>query len=140
MRISKFVKKTVLCEIPAPSVDDKYETDAAEMRNDDLNEVGPTGQNVRCEDDDCEQASMNVLSVNNDYKDEVPFTNDRVNTDGDENEISCTFNRRGICDIHKLKGDKKTIVSKKWTKRKFDYGWVTSKKTVYTCMSGFGLP
>ena len=116
MRISKFVKKTVLCEIPAPSVDDKYETDAAEMRNDDLNEVGPTGQNVRCEDDDCEQASMNVLSVNNDYKDEVPFTNDRVNTDGDENEIYCTFNRRGICDIDKLKGDKKTIVCKKWTK------------------------
>ena len=54
MRISKFVKKnTVLCEIPAPSVGDKYETDAAEMRNDDPNEVGPTGQNVRCEDDDC---------------------------------------------------------------------------------------
>ena len=83
---------------------DKYETDVAEMRNDDLNEVRHTGQNVRCEDDDCEQASMNVLSVNNDYKDEVPFTNDIVNIDGDENEISCTFNRRGICDIHKLKG------------------------------------
>ena len=53
-------KKTVLCEIPAPSVGDKYETDAAEMRNDDPNEVGPTGQNVRCEDYECEQASMNV--------------------------------------------------------------------------------
>ena len=105
-----------------------------------VKEVGSTGQNVRCEDDECEQASMNVLSVNNDYKDEVPFTNDIVNIDGDENEISCTFDRRGICDIHKLKEDKKTIVAKKWTKRKFDYGWLTSKKTVYTCMSGFGLP
>ena len=119
------MEKTQYCVKYQRHLGDKCEAGIAEMRNDDLKEVGSTGQNVRCEDDDCEQASMNVLSVNNDYKDEVPFTNYIVNTDGDENEISCTFNRRGICDIHKLKGDKKTIVSKKWTKRKYDYGWVT---------------
>ena len=28
------------------------------------------------------------------------------------------------------------ITSKKWTKKKFGFGWVTSKKTEYTCLAG----
>ena len=28
------------------------------------------------------------------------------------------------------------VTSKKWTKKKFGYGWVTSKKTEYTCLLG----
>ena len=41
---------------------------------------------------------------------------------------------------HELKGNKQTVVSERLVKRKYDYRWVTSKKTVYTCVSGFGLP
>ena len=51
----------------------------------------------------------------------------------------CLF-KRGICTQHKIKGKKTIVSSKKWTKKKFGFGWVTSKKTEFTCPGGVGLP
>ena len=66
--------------------------------------------------------------------------NDDINTNGGGDAVkSCEF-KRGFCVSHKLKGDKRTVTSKKWAKKKFGYGWVTSKQIVYTCSSGLGLP
>ena len=66
--------------------------------------------------------------------------NDNINTNGGGDAVkSCEF-KRGFCVTHKLKGDRRTITSKKWTKKKFGFGWVTSKQTVYSCSSGLGLP
>ena len=31
------------------------------------------------------------------------------------------------------------ISTKKWAKKKFGFGYVTSKKTIYTCLAGLGL-
>ena len=125
-----------MCQVPAPSVCEEYEASGSELRDDDLHEVGSTGQDVRCDVNDSEQAEMNVMSM----KDEVTFMYDVVNNiGGGEDNISCTF-KRGICMQHELKGNKQTVVSERLVKMKYDYRWITSKKTVYTCVSGFGLP
>ena len=39
----------------------------------------------------------------------------------------CTFNKRGVCTIHKVKGTKTESSTKKWTKKKFGFGFVTRK-------------
>ena len=51
----------------------------------------------------------------------------------------CVF-KRGKCSTHNLKGIKNVISTKKWMKKKFGFGWVTSKRTEYTCPGGDSLP
>ena len=50
-----------MCQVPAPSVCEEYEASGSELRDDNLHEVGSTGQDVRCDVNDCEQAEMNVM-------------------------------------------------------------------------------
>ena len=46
--------------------------------------------------------------------------------------MKCEF-KRGVCQEHKLKGDKKVTKTKVWKKKKFGYGYVTTTKTSYSC-------
>ena len=41
-------------------------------------------------------------------------------------EQLCAF-KRGMCLTHKIKGNKKTVTGKKWSKLKYGYRWVTKK-------------
>ena len=91
-------------------------------------------QTLDVKNDDC----MSVYK--NDIENDIEETmNDRVMknmknieiTDNEERVI-CQF-KRGICTVHNIKGTKVITKSKKWTRRKNDYGWVTSQKTTYTC-------
>ena len=50
-------------------------------------------------------------------------------------ERLCEF-KRGWCIYHKVKGDKTQKKVKKWAKKKFGYGWVTSTLVEYTCHLG----
>ena len=55
---------------------------------------------------------------------------------GDQPEgIVCQF-KRGVCLLHKIKGDKQTIRSKRWGKVKGGYGWIHSSKVKYSCKAG----
>ena len=47
----------------------------------------------------------------------------------------CEF-KQGWCVYHKIKGDKSQKKVKKWAKKKFGYGWVTSTLIEYTCHLG----
>ena len=48
----------------------------------------------------------------------------------------CEFTRRGLCKTHGIKGTRTELKSKVWKKRKYDYGYVTTKKIVFTCNIG----
>ena len=56
-------------------------------------------------------------------------------TDAMESE-ECEFTRRGMCKRHGVKGTRIELKCKVWKKRKYDYGYVTTKKIVYTCNIG----
>ena len=97
-------------------------------------------ENMGYLDIDCEAAEMNVTTMKDDSQIVGRCMNDDINTNGGDDAVkSCEF-KRGFCVSHKLKGDKRTVTSKKWAKKKFGYGWVTSKQVVYTCSGGLGLP
>ena len=51
----------------------------------------------------------------------------------------CTFDRRGVCRIHKIKGEKTTQKTKKWSKKKFGFGWTTVTAINYTCTLDKGV-
>ena len=51
----------------------------------------------------------------------------------------CIF-KRSICTTHNTKGKKITTKTKKWTKRKFGFGWVTTNKISYECTSRMVTP
>ena len=44
----------------------------------------------------------------------------------------CVF-KRGVCQVHKLKGKKSVNKTKKWGKVKSGYGWIYSQTVKYTC-------
>ena len=46
--------------------------------------------------------------------------------------VMCEF-KRGICQRHKLKGEKKVTKTRVWRKKKFGFGYVTTTKTTYSC-------
>ena len=46
-------------------------------------------------------------------------------------EQLCAF-KRSMCLTHKIKGNKKTVTSKKWSRLKNGYRWVTTKKIEYS--------
>ena len=50
----------------------------------------------------------------------------------------CTFNRRGVCRLHKVVGEKTTQKERKWTKKKYGYGWTTISSIIYTCVNEIG--
>ena len=50
-----------------------------------------------------------------------------------ESEVVCTFNKRGTCMNHKIKGNAIKQKNRSWKKKKFGYGWVTTTVTTYTC-------
>ena len=45
----------------------------------------------------------------------------------------CEFTKRGMCKTHGIKGKRTELKSKVWKKRKYDYGYDTTKKIVFTC-------
>ena len=47
--------------------------------------------------------------------------------------MHCTFDKKGVCRIHKIKGNKSTLKTKKWSKKKFGFGWTTVTSINYTC-------
>ena len=51
----------------------------------------------------------------------------------------CTFDRRGVCRIHNIKGNKTTQKTKKWGKKKFGFGWTTVTSINYTCTLDKGV-
>ena len=51
----------------------------------------------------------------------------------------CTFDRRGVCKVHKIKGNKSTQKTKKWSKKKFGFGWTTVTSINYTCTLDEGV-
>ena len=48
----------------------------------------------------------------------------------------CEF-KRGRCLLHNIKGNKMQRKVKKWTKKRYGYGWVTSTIVEYTCQLGY---
>ena len=61
-----------------------------------------------------------------------------LGNDGDERvEIirtrECTFNKRGVCTIHKIKGTKTESSTQKWAKKKSGFGFVTRKVITWKC-------
>ena len=50
--------------------------------------------------------------------------------------VSCEFTKRGVCSLHKLKGDKITQKRKVWRKKKYGYGYVTISQVTYSCKGG----
>ena len=47
--------------------------------------------------------------------------------------VTCEFNRRGVCNVHKIKGEKMTQKRKVWRKKKYGYGYVTISQVTYSC-------
>ena len=90
-------------------------------------------QTLDVKNDDCMSVYQNDIYIQNDIEETM---NDKVmkNMEIADNEerVICQF-KRGICTVHNIKGTKVITKSKKWTRRKNDYGWVTSQKTTYTC-------
>ena len=52
-----------------------------------------------------------------------------------EMTVECEF-VKGTCKNHGIKGNKKVTSTKKWTKKKHGFGWVTQKKVTYSCPVG----
>ena len=48
-----------------------------------------------------------------------------------EMTVECEF-VKGTCRNHRIKGNKKVTSTKKWTKKKHGFGWVTQKKVTYS--------
>ena len=55
--------------------------------------------------------------------------------DNSEMIVECEF-VRGTCKNHRIKGTRKVTSTKKWTKKKHGFGWVTQKKVTYSCPVG----
>ena len=55
---------------------------------------------------------------------------------GDVNDdvvtVECMF-KRGVCQVHKIKGKKSVHKTKKWGQVKNGYGWIYSQTVRYTC-------
>ena len=48
----------------------------------------------------------------------------------------CKHNKRGYCIEHKVKGNRSEVKYKAWRKKKYGYGYVTTKKVMYSCPVG----
>ena len=48
----------------------------------------------------------------------------------------CTYDKKGVCNKHGVKGDRSEVKTRTWRKKKFGYGYVTSRKIVYSCNLG----
>ena len=46
--------------------------------------------------------------------------------------VECVF-KRGVCQVHKIKGKKSVHKTKKWGQVKSGYGWIYSQTVRYTC-------
>ena len=55
---------------------------------------------------------------------------------GDVNDdvvtVECMF-KRGVCQVHKIKGKKSVHKTKKWGQVRSGYGWIYSQTVRYTC-------
>ena len=86
-------------------------------------DVGGNGNIVAC--------GGNVETIDKIVEEGV-FRNDVI-TSNEGGEVSCEFNRRGFCKVHKIKGEKKTQKRKAWRKKKYGYGYVTVSEVTYSC-------
>ena len=62
-----------------------------------------------------------------------------VNGVNGDNGVSCTF-YHGVCRIHRVKGTKNTVSRTAWPKKKFGYGYSTTKKVIWSCNDKDGNP
>ena len=46
--------------------------------------------------------------------------------------VKCSF-YRGVCRLHKIMGTKNTVTKKSWVKKKYGYGYSTTKKVIWSC-------
>ena len=112
-----------MCVQTAPSTHPEYAGGSIRLKNYDLRSVEMMGQNVRSLNIDCGAAEKNVIPVEDGCQNVGSCINDDTNTIGwGDDVIPCTF-KKGVCTLYKLKGDKRTIMNKKWAKKKFGYGW-----------------
>ena len=95
---------------------------------------------MTCKENECSIISTCVGNEESVHQSGGAFkTDDIISEGGSSTQFSCTF-KRGICQVHKLKGERKVITTKKWARKKFGFGYVTSKKTIYTCLAGLESP
>ena len=75
-----------------------------------------------------------MMRVKRSMGDEHRVMLDNVELDNDDNRNleQCRM-KRGCCEVHKLKGDRLEVSSKRWGKVKYGYGWVTRKTVVWKC-------
>ena len=75
----------------------------------------------------------NFVTVDKMMSDDEKSVVKGIEKSGTDIKDLCTHNRQGYCSIHKIKGDRKETKVKFWKKKKFGYGYVKSKKIIYTC-------
>ena len=89
-----------------------------------------------------ESNSGNTIMGGEDTIDEQEYNDTHMNTDDTTDNgtgllqpVQCEFTR-GYCTTHKLKGNKMITTTKVWKKKKYGYGFVSSRKTTYSCKYG----
>ena len=111
-------------------------------------EGGGTGTLVDHPDTDSEMAALDSTGSRDNHETrEGEKGQDAVHSDaqpvqpvqGDVGDDSsdgggCIF-KRSLCTTHNTKGRKITTKTRKWTKKKFGFGWVTTNKISYECTS-----
>ena len=55
-----------------------------------------------------------------------------VNSMEGDTGVKCSF-YRGVCRLHKIMGTKNTVTKKSWVKKKYGYGYSTTKKVIWSC-------
>ena len=121
-----------------PSVGEAANLYGGSLVNDDLS-VCKEDQvmNRECDEMKYEECSMGDTSMKSMRNTECDRTS--MNVDGEaSNDAVCTFNKKGFCYQHKIKGDALRTKTKVWKKKKFGYGWLTTTVVSYTC-SGAGM-
>ena len=93
---------------------------------------GVSEYNVYIDDDKNSGVGLDELHVIHDMR---RSGDDNISDmrNGDAGSVQICEFKRGWCSTHKIKGDKIQKKVKKWTKKKFGYGWVTSTLVEYKC-------
>ena len=79
--------------------------------------------------EDCETVSQDFAGGMETCSAEMDIQYDCEN--GEMKADDCEFTRKGMCWKHKIKGTRIETKSKAWKKRKYDYGYVTTKKVFW---------
>ena len=119
--------------VPAPSTSRSSETWAGQSIEEDISE-GKTTRGIGYLQNECD--------IDNDCAEDMKLNNemnmrmcedDNSSMAVNENSQECEFTRKGMCKIHNIKGNRMEAKTKKWKKKKFGYGWVTTTTIRYSC-------